>query len=121
MYCSVNSEAYMLHVDNSSSFVQKLPLTIASATLIPEQHSLLTFESILEAMLSTRGRTYATLDLAAGYKKERGLLYDRTKHPTGLVSLTNAENACLQQFCIVWNVRADSRDRFSCKRKYLTS
>jgi hypothetical protein len=47
-------------------------------------------------MLSTRGRTYAALDLAAGYVRERGSLYDRTEHPNGLVSLTNAENVRLQ-------------------------
>jgi hypothetical protein len=47
-------------------------------------------------MLSTRGRTYAALDLAAGYTKERGPLYDKAKHPDGLVSLTNAENVGLQ-------------------------
>ncbi|KAJ8115989.1 hypothetical protein OPT61_g2491 [Boeremia exigua] len=47
-------------------------------------------------MLSTRGREYAALDLAAGYLKERGQLYDRNESPAGLVSLTNAENACLR-------------------------
>jgi hypothetical protein len=47
-------------------------------------------------MLSTRGRTYAALDLAAGYARERGSLYERTEHPNGLVSLTNAENVCMQ-------------------------
>lgn len=43
-------------------------------------------------MLSNRGRTYATLDLAAGYLKERGPLYNKIENPSGLVSLTNAEN-----------------------------
>jgi hypothetical protein len=47
-------------------------------------------------MLSTRGRTYADLDLAAGYLRERGPLYNKTEHPEGLVSLANAENACLK-------------------------
>ena len=47
-------------------------------------------------MLSTRGRTYADLDLAAGYLKERGRLYDRAEYPEGLVSLANAENACFK-------------------------
>jgi hypothetical protein len=44
------------------------------------------------AMLSIRGRKYATLDLAEGYTKVRGNLYDKVKHPDGLVSLTMAEN-----------------------------
>jgi 1-aminocyclopropane-1-carboxylate synthase len=43
-------------------------------------------------MLSIRGRKYATLDLAEGYTKVRGNLYDKVKHPDGLVSLTMAEN-----------------------------
>ena len=43
-------------------------------------------------MLSVRGRNYAALDLAASYTKDRGLPYDKTKHPTGLVSFRNAEN-----------------------------
>jgi hypothetical protein len=46
-------------------------------------------------MLSTRGRRYAALDLAAGYTKNRGHLYDKTKHSTGLVSFSNAENVSL--------------------------
>ncbi|KAH6615391.1 1-aminocyclopropane-1-carboxylate synthase 1 [Boeremia exigua] len=47
-------------------------------------------------MLSARGHVYSALDLAAGYMKERGLLYDKDKHPSGLVSLTNAENFLMQ-------------------------
>lgn len=43
-------------------------------------------------MLSARGQAYSALDLAAGYLKERGPLYDKDKYPSGLVSLTNAEN-----------------------------
>jgi hypothetical protein len=43
-------------------------------------------------MLSARGHAYSALDLAAGYMKERGSLYDKEKYPKGLVSLTNAEN-----------------------------
>lgn len=43
-------------------------------------------------MLSLRGHQYAALDLAAGYTKIRGNLYDKVKHPDGLVSLTMAEN-----------------------------
>lgn len=43
-------------------------------------------------MLSVRGRQYAALDLAAGYTKVRGDLYDKNKYPDGLVSLTMAEN-----------------------------
>jgi hypothetical protein len=45
-------------------------------------------------MLSTRGCTYADLDLAAGYQKKRGPLYNKNEYPKGLVSLANAENAC---------------------------
>lgn len=43
-------------------------------------------------MLSARGQEYAALDLAAGYTKARGTLYDAVKHPDGLVPLTMAEN-----------------------------
>jgi len=50
-------------------------------------------------MLSSRGRKYAALDLAASYKKDRGQLYDRVKHPDGLVSFANAENVSLN--CLV--------------------
>ncbi|EDU45581.1 Aspartate tyrosine aromatic aminotransferase [Pyrenophora tritici-repentis] len=42
-------------------------------------------------MLSSRGRKYAALDLAASYKKDRGQLYD-ANHPRGLISFRNAEN-----------------------------
>jgi hypothetical protein len=52
-------------------------------------------------MLSTRGRNYAALDLAASYKKERGHVYDKTKHPTGLVSFRNAENVSVNQLALV--------------------
>ena len=45
-------------------------------------------------MLSLRGQNYAALDLAAGYTKERGTLFDKVKNPGGLVSLTMAENVC---------------------------
>ena len=50
-------------------------------------------------MLSSRGRKYAALNLAASYKKDRGQLYDRVKHPNGLVSFANAENVSLD--CLV--------------------
>ena len=46
-------------------------------------------------MLSSRGRKYAALDLAASYKKDRGQLYDRVKYPNGLISFANAENVSL--------------------------
>ena len=45
-------------------------------------------------MLSLRGHNYAALDLAAGYTKERGSLFDKVTNPDGLVSLTMAENVC---------------------------
>jgi len=50
--------------------------------------------------LSTRGRTYADLNLAAGYLKERGALYNKTEHPEGLVSFANAENLCTQEIML---------------------
>ncbi|KAF2124105.1 aminotransferase, classes I and II family [Dothidotthia symphoricarpi CBS 119687] len=48
-------------------------------------------------MLSTRGRKYADLNLAAGYMKKRGPLYNKLEHPDGLVSLTTAENFLMQE------------------------
>ncbi|OSS44635.1 hypothetical protein B5807_10458 [Epicoccum nigrum] len=51
-------------------------------------------------MLSTRGCTYADLDLAAGYQKKRGPLYNKNEYPKGLVSLANAENLCTQQIML---------------------
>ncbi|CAG5149538.1 uncharacterized protein ALTATR162_LOCUS2390 [Alternaria atra] len=48
-------------------------------------------------MLSNRGRKYAALDLAASYTKDRGHLYDKTKHSTGLVSFRNAENFLMRE------------------------
>ncbi|KAF2259380.1 1-aminocyclopropane-1-carboxylate synthase 1 [Lojkania enalia] len=48
-------------------------------------------------MLSTRGHKYAALDLAAGYTKIRGDLYDKFKHPNDLVCLTQAENFLMQK------------------------
>ena len=47
-------------------------------------------------MLSTRGQKYAALDLAAGYTKDRGYMYDKIRHPKGLVSFSNAENVSFQ-------------------------
>ena len=59
-------------------------------------------------MLSTRGRTYADLDLAAGYLRERGTLYNRTEHPEGLVCLANAENACSKPSVMQRKVQTDA-------------
>jgi hypothetical protein len=71
-------------------------------------------------MLSTRGRTYAALDLAAGYMKERGPLYNKTCNPNGLVSLTNAENVSLFPFILsIRIVDADKDNQFLMQEKML--
>ncbi|EOA83686.1 uncharacterized protein SETTUDRAFT_118445 [Exserohilum turcica Et28A] len=53
-------------------------------------------------MLSVRGRKYAALDLAASYTKDRGPLYDQSKHPHGLVSFRNAENFLMQDEALAY-------------------
>jgi hypothetical protein len=53
-------------------------------------------DCFIKNMLSTRGRKYAALDLAASYTKDRGQPYDKTKHPAGLVSFRNAENVSMR-------------------------
>lgn len=62
------------------------------------QHDLVNLYYFLIIMLSARGQAYSALDLAAGYLKERGPLYDKDKYPSGLVSLTNAENVWFDHF-----------------------
>ncbi|KAF2690699.1 PLP-dependent transferase [Lentithecium fluviatile CBS 122367] len=52
--------------------------------------------SITGTILSARGQKYADLDLAAGYTKRRGDLYDKIEHPQGLISLTNPEYFLMQ-------------------------
>jgi hypothetical protein len=71
-------------------------------------------------MLSARGRTYAALDLAAGYTKERGPLYNKTSNPNGLVSLTNAENVGVVLIIFsIRNVGADRNKQFLMQEKML--
>lgn len=74
-------------------------------------------------MLSTRGRRYAALDLAAGYTKDRGHLYDKNKYPDGLVSFQNAENVSreLIEYLQVLGASTDVWNSFSCKRRRLTT
>ncbi|CAE7175293.1 hypothetical protein P3342_007934 [Pyrenophora teres f. teres] len=53
-------------------------------------------------MLSSRGRKYASLNLAASYKKDRGQLYDRATHPNGLISFANAENFLMRDEALAY-------------------
>lgn len=58
-------------------------------------------------MLSARGNKYAMLDLAAGYNKQRGDLYDKERHPDGLVSLPNAFNVRIYSDCVLVGLLLD--------------
>jgi hypothetical protein len=73
-------------------------------------------------MLSARGRQYAALDLAAGYTKVRGPLYNKDTHPDGLVSFKNAENVSERHVEYYKLIRssADVCNSFSCMMKRLT-
>lgn len=75
-------------------------------------------------MLSARGRQYAALDLAAGYTKVRGPLYNKDTHPDGLVSFKNAENVSeshVEYYQVMYEREsADACNSFSCMMKHLT-
>lgn len=74
-------------------------------------------------MLSTRGRNYAALDLAASYTKDRDLPYDKTKHPAGLVSFRNAENVSMSLMSLLYTMSLETNilNSFSCAGKSLTT
>jgi hypothetical protein len=61
-------------------------------------HPVVTNAQLHLKMLSSRGQTYARLNLAAGYLRESKPLYNKSENPDGLVSMSNAENVILPWF-----------------------
>lgn len=72
-------------------------------------------------MLSARGQKDAALDQAASYTKNSGYMYDKIRHPKGLVSFGNAGNAGFQALYGHQDSIADTEvvDSFLCRMRHL--